>query len=197
MATKTHETQSTPYQDNATGRFIVNRFRFLLALILIAMGGVFLLAQAGILDLGDNWWVIFIAIPGFVALASALVSYRNARHMQSGVIIQVVFGLALLLLSAILIWDPTWSFTRGWNVNLQSPVLRDLFNHWPWLLVVLGVASLFVAFRQRAFAVGLVGGIICLVGVVFILNISWNVVWPLAIVAVGFWLLFFKTNKKD
>lgn len=192
MATRTHKTQPTPYQHHSTGRFIANRFRILLALILIAMGAVFLLAQAGILDLSGNWWVIFIAIPGLVALVSALVSYRNAGHMQFGVIIQVVFGLALLLLSAIFIWDPTWSFTQGWNVNIQSPFLHDLFNHWPWLLVVLGAASLFVAL-----AVGLVGGIICLVGAVFILNISWNVVWPLAIVAVGFWLLFFKTNTKD
>ena len=61
-------------ESHSTAGFFISRSRFTAALILIALGGVFFLQQAGILDHGTNWWVIFIAIPGLVILGSALVT---------------------------------------------------------------------------------------------------------------------------
>ena len=196
MATHVHEPQSKRGEGHPLDRFIISRSRLIFALILIALGGVFFLGQAGILDYGSSWWVIFIAIPGLVSLGSAAFTLLDAGKLTSSVVIQAVIGGVLLALSAILIWDPTWSFTRGWRLDRTFPFLRDLGALWPWILVVLGAGLVLAAFRQRSWAVGGLGGLLCLVGGVFLLNISWNIVWPLMLAALGVWLLCFKIGPQ-
>jgi hypothetical protein len=187
--------KETPSTKQTIDRLLTNRAQLILALMLIAFGGVFVLGEADMLDRRGSWWVIFIAIPGFVILGSGIADYLQTRQLSTGIGALVGFGLVLLLLSAILVWDPTWSFTRGWDDRF--PFLRDLGQLWHWLLVLLGVASIYIAYRQQTVTVGVLGGVLCVIGAVFILNISWSFVWPMAIVAVGIWLLFFRNDRSQ
>lgn len=159
------------------------------ALILIALGIVFFLGQAKILNYGSNWWVIFLAIPGLVLLWAAFTTYQHAGVFNRRVGAQVIPGAILILLSIIFIIDPTWSFTRG--LNFDIPFLRGINwdRIWPWALIVVGAALLYQAFRSRVVGTGVVGAALVVVGLVFVLNISWDVVWPLIIIALGVWLL--------
>ncbi|MBX3062064.1 MAG: hypothetical protein KF726_03755 [Anaerolineae bacterium] len=175
--------------DPSFDRFVVSRSRVTFALILIALGGVFLLQQAGVLANSSNWWVIFIAIPGIVTLGSAVITYLRVGKLNSSVVTQGVIGVLVLLLSAIFIWDPTWSFTRGWKLDETFPFLRNMGSIWQWLLVLVGLLLVYFGVARASSTTAVFGLILAAVGGVFILNISWDVVWPLVIVAFGVWLL--------
>jgi hypothetical protein len=176
-------------ESHPTGGFFISRSRFTAALILMALGGVFFLQQAGVLDHGSNWWVIFIAIPGLVILGSALVTASGSGRFSPGVMTEIVIGLLLLVLAAIFIWDPTWSFTRGWRLDRTFPLLIQLSPFWPWVLIIIGAGLIFLALRQRSWTPAVFGAALCIIGAVFLLNISWDIVWPLFLVGLGAWLL--------
>jgi hypothetical protein len=161
------------------------------AFILIALGVVFLLGQAKLLNYGSNWWVIFLVIPGLALLWSALTTYQHTHALRGKAGAQVIAGAVLVLLSVIFVVDPTWSFTRGWTLDTYFPFLRAINwgQLWPWFLIVPGLALLYSAVRNRVAASGIGGAALVVVGLIFLLNISWNAVWPLVIVAFGVWLL--------
>ncbi len=167
------------------------QFRTLGALILIALGSVFFLGQARILDYSSSWWVIFIAIPGLVLLAAASITLRRTGTFSGLALTQAVLGGICIVLSIIFIFDPIWSFTHGWTLDRYFPFLRTINwdSVWPWFLVVPGAAILYSAVQRRNVGTGVFGGALIVVGFVFILDISWDVVWPLAIVAAGVGLL--------
>lgn len=109
------------------------------AIILIAVGAVFLLMEAGVVNRGGNWWVIFLLIPGLALLWGAYTTYARAGALTNRTIMQVIAGGGLVLLTAIFVFDPTWSFTRGVNWDLI----------WPSALIVLGVGMLVAVFWRR------------------------------------------------
>jgi hypothetical protein len=54
---------------------------WLVGLILIVLGGIFLLRNTGIFDIPlKNWWALFILIPAIGALDTALRMYRSAGN---------------------------------------------------------------------------------------------------------------------
>ncbi|HVO41044.1 MAG TPA: hypothetical protein VMT34_00390 [Aggregatilineales bacterium] len=167
------------------------QLRITVALLLIATGIVFLLGEGKLLDYSSPWWVIYIAIPGLVLVGSAASNYYRLGTMTGVVGTQLVMGLIAILLSLIFVFDPTWSFTRGWG-NWHIPILDSIdWGHlWPWFLVVPGAGLVYTGLRQHALGTAVFGGILVVVGGVFIFNISWNAVWPLAIVALGVAVLF-------
>lgn len=174
-------------------RFITSsQLRAMIGLILVALGGVFLLGQTDRLDYGSNWWIIFIFIPGVVFLWAAFTTYQHVHHINSLNALQAFVGVVAIVLSLIFIVDPHWSFTRNWNLNRTFPFLKDIVwdRIWPWFLVLPGIGILYRGFRQHSVTTGFWGGALVVVGVVFLLNISWDLVWPLAIVAVGLLMLF-------
>lgn len=188
-----------PHQDKHSflDGFTLNRGRLTTALILIALGIVFLLGQSGQLDYGSPWWVIFIAIPGLVTLGGAVRDYLDIRKMTSAIIGELAFGAVALLLSAIFIWDPTWSFTRGWRLGENFPILRSMDTLWPWLIVAVGVVILVRAWLARSWNLAVGGVIVCVIGFTFILKVSWNSVWPLLIIAAGISLLFARRSDQS
>lgn len=167
------------------------------ALTLIAMGAVFLLIQSGRMDWGSPWWVIFLAIPGVMMLYSALTTYQHDNRVSSSVWTRFIGGLVLLVLTTLFIVDPTWSFTRNWQIDNVFPFLRDINWNlvWPWFLIVPGAGIVLVAVRERSIEKSIPGIAMIIVGAVFIFNISWDLVWPLAIVALGVSLLLRSGRK--
>lgn len=167
------------------------------ALLLVATGIVFFLAEGGILSYSSSWWVIYIGIPGLVLLWSAYATYRHVGAMNGMATIQLILGIIAILLSVIFIVDPHWSFTTTWFNWRNIPILGAInWNSiWPWILVLLGAALIYDGVRRHVAGTGVFGAILVVVGAVFILNISWNAVWPLAIVAAGIGLLF--SNRRQ
>jgi hypothetical protein len=96
----------------------------ILGLIMIAVGAVFLLQNAGLPVLVGNWWAMFILIPAIGAFAAAWTLYRQDGHFTPRVIGLVTGGLVPLTIALIFLF----------NFNFGSA--------WPVLLVVLGAGIL-------------------------------------------------------
>jgi hypothetical protein len=89
-------------------------------LVLIAVGGVFLLQNAGLPVLVGNWWALFILIPAMAAFAAAWSLYRQSGRLTPGVVGLITGGLVPLTVALIFLFN----FDFGYA--------------WPLLLVVLG-----------------------------------------------------------
>ena len=162
-----------------------DEFVALAGLILVALGVVFAFAQANVIDYGSPWWTLFIGIPGLVFIGAAVVTYRHQGHVTPMAITQAVIGLMGVALALIFIVDPTWSFTRNWTL-FQGTFWDTL---WRWALVAVGALVVAVGLMRQGLPTVILGGAIAAVGLVFVLNISWNVVWPFAIIAAGLYIL--------
>jgi LiaF transmembrane domain len=92
--------------------------------VLILLGVIFLLENAGLLTT-QNWWALFILIPAFGAFSEAWNHYQDAgNHLTSAVRGALFVGLILVLV--------TFAFLFG--------VSGALF--WPALLIVAGLGLL-------------------------------------------------------
>jgi cell wall-active antibiotic response 4TMS protein YvqF len=100
------------------------RSGWILGLILIALGGVFLLQNAGLPVLVGNWWALFILIPAIAAFAAAWSLYQQNGHVTPPIIGLITGGLVPLTVALIFLF----------NIDFGSA--------WPVLLVVLGAGML-------------------------------------------------------
>lgn len=84
--------------------------------VLILIGAVFLLRNVtGVWF--DDWWALFIAIPGVIALASAWRIYqRNGARFDGRVLGAALGGVFPLLVAAIFLLDLDWG--RVWPLFL-------------------------------------------------------------------------------
>jgi hypothetical protein len=202
MSTHQKFHDSTPVHKHNRDLVLFTQFQFraVIALILIALGVVFFLGQSKQLDYSSSWWVIFILIPGAVLLWAAFTTYRQSDRISIVTAVQAFLGVVAILLSAIFILDPHWSFTQNWHLERAFPFLQSINwdRVWPWFLVLPGADLIYTSFRQHLVARGFVGACLVVVGAVFIFNIAWDMVWPLFIIAVGLLLLLnilFPQNK--
>lgn len=65
------------------------------ALVLIALGLVFLAMQSGWIELTGNWWAIFIAVPACVVLYNAYEDYRRVGRFTYDVGNKLGAGITL------------------------------------------------------------------------------------------------------
>lgn len=154
------------------------------AILLIALGAVFLAQQAGILQASSNWWVIFLVIPGLGLLWDALVGYQKEHSVTQALAVEAILGLILVILTMIFIFDPTWSF---FGSSFRSGVWDRL---WRFVVLGLGLVLLVVGFVRRWIGMAVFGALVSIAGVVFIFDINWNYVWPLALIIPGLALLY-------
>src|SRR5689334_24705049 len=100
------------------------RSGWIFGLVLIALGGVFLLQNAGLPVLVSNWWALFILIPAIAAFAAAWRLYEQNGRVTPPVIGMVTGGLVPLTVALIFLFN------------------FDFGSAWPVLLVVLGAGML-------------------------------------------------------
>jgi hypothetical protein len=93
---------------------------WILGLVLISLGLVFLLQNAGLPVLVGNWWALFILIPALTAFAAAWTLYEQNGQVTPRVIGLVTVGLVPLTIALIFLFN------------------FDFGSAWPVLLVVLG-----------------------------------------------------------
>ena len=81
-------------------------------LILILLGGLFLLRNTGMFDIPlKNWWSLFILLPAIGSLDTARRMYRSAGNRltppASG---SLLVGLVLMLVTAVFLFELNWSY---------------------------------------------------------------------------------------
>ncbi len=100
--------------------------------ILILLGGIFLLENLGLPMIG-NWWALFVLLPAVATLGSAWNRYiDDGGVISSAVISPAVVGLGFLVLTAILF--------VGLDLNLI----------WPVGLILIGIGVLAGALLRPA-----------------------------------------------
>jgi hypothetical protein len=121
-------------------------FRIMFSLLFIGTGAVFLLDRFGYGVMRGEWWVMYLVIVGVSLLLGAIVGYTHLGHLTSVTTGFIVFAALLFVLSAIFIWDPTWSFTRGWRIEFLRGI--DWDKIWPLAIILVGVALLVPRWRR-------------------------------------------------
>ena len=104
---------------------------WIIGLVLILVGGVLLLQQAGFAMLVGNWWAVFILIPALAAFSAAWRVYQQDGQFTPRVVGLVTGGLVPLTIALVFLLD----------VNFGSA--------WPLLLVVVGAGMLLRATAAR------------------------------------------------
>lgn len=161
-------------------------------LMVIGTGLFFTLANAGFASWSSPWWVMYPAIFSLTLLVSGLAALGRGNAQGGTAATNLLLGVVVGAVSVILVVDPTWSFTHGWPFGNRFPFLRWLGWHpvWQWGLVVLGAIMAGTALLRGVPGTALFGLLVMMVGGTFLLNLSWDMVWPLMIVVVGVGLLF-------
>jgi cell wall-active antibiotic response 4TMS protein YvqF len=105
---------------------------WIVGLVLIALGGVFLLQNAGLAVLPGNWWALFILIPAFAAFASAWTFYQQDRQFTPRVVGLITGGLVPLTIALMFLFN------------------FDFGGGWPFLLIVIGAGMLLRSFAPSS-----------------------------------------------
>jgi hypothetical protein len=91
-------------------------------LVLIILGVIFFLEQAGLLFL-RNWWALFILIPAAVAFGNAWTRYHAAGdRFTAPVRGSLIGGFLLLIVTGVFLLDLAWDMI------------------WPAFLIIAGIA---------------------------------------------------------
>ena len=85
---------------------------WVIGLILIVLGGLFLLRNTGAFEIPlNNWWTVFILVPAIGAFDTALRTYRNAgNQLTAAVGSSLLLGLVLTGVTAAFIFGFNWSY---------------------------------------------------------------------------------------
>lgn len=98
---------------------------WVVGLILIALGAVFMMQNAGIFPHFNNWWALFLLIPAIGTFAAAWSAYqRDGRQWTAAAITPLIGSLLFLCLTGMLLFE----------------ISLGIF--WPLLLIVGGLLVL-------------------------------------------------------
>jgi peptidoglycan/LPS O-acetylase OafA/YrhL len=109
------------------------RGTWIAGLILIVLGIAFLMQNMGTFSFPlRNWWALFILIPAFGALDTALRTYREAgNQLTAAARGSLLVGLVLTLVTASFLFELNWSYFG------------------PALIILTGIGILFTAVTQK------------------------------------------------
>ncbi len=85
---------------------------WIMGLILIILGGLFLLRTTGNFNIPlTNWWALFILIPAVGALSSAWRMYKDAGDRFTGPARgSLLVGLVLTFVTFVFLFDLSWTY---------------------------------------------------------------------------------------
>lgn len=100
---------------------------WVVGLVLIVMGGLFLYSNITDADLG-NWWAMFILIPAVINFGHAWQSYQENGRLSRGARSSVIWGFFFVLLACAFYFN--WSWDYIWPLFLIIGGLAILLNGW-------------------------------------------------------------------
>jgi len=121
MQSTDSERHAVPHHASAWGSGVV----------LIAVGVVLLLINAGLLPTIGNWWALFILIPALVLLVNAWARYRAEGAFTRSVAAMFTGALFPVLVASIFLFNLDWG------------------KLWPAFIIVAGLSTL-LSSRARA-----------------------------------------------
>lgn len=85
---------------------------WIFGILLIILGGIFLLQNTGIYNLPlKNWWALFILLPALGTLESAWRAYSGAgNQLTPAAIGSLMVGMMFLLITLAFLFDISWIF---------------------------------------------------------------------------------------
>jgi hypothetical protein len=113
MTTETRNTQTTDnYPDRAQRRAERRAAReggaWIGGVILIGLGVIFLLQNAGLLAL-ENWWALFILIPALGSFGAAFTEYRVSGRFNAKTRGSIVAGVVFTAVAAVFLFNLNFS----------------------------------------------------------------------------------------
>jgi hypothetical protein len=99
-------------------------------LIMIILGGIFLLRNTGTFDIPlRNWWALFILIPAIGSLDTARRHYRSAgNQLTAPARGSLLVGLVLTFVTATFLFELNWSYFGPVLIILAG--IGILFTYW-------------------------------------------------------------------
>ena len=80
-------------------------------LILIVLGGMFLMRNMGSFDIPlKNWWALFILIPAVGAFETALRMYRKDGQLHAAARSSLLVGTVLTFITIMFLFSISWTF---------------------------------------------------------------------------------------
>jgi hypothetical protein len=84
---------------------------WIIGIILILLGGLFLMRTMGMDIQLTNWWALFILIPAFGALSAAWRMYREADHrLTVAARSSLLVGLVLSFITFMFLFEISWTY---------------------------------------------------------------------------------------
>ncbi len=97
-------------------------------LVLVAIGGIFLLQNLGVTQ-HFNWWAVFILVPALSALSGAWFAFERSRRFDAAVRSAIGGGLTILTVALMFMFNLDWSV--WWPVMLIVPGFTIFINGFP------------------------------------------------------------------
>lgn len=97
---------------------------WIVGLVLIVLGGAFMLERAGYVSLTGNWWALFIYLAAAGSVLNVWRAYRAAGRFGPAATTSLVWGLVLTVVATILFFNLSW----------------DVW--WPGILIAVGIGIL-------------------------------------------------------
>lgn len=120
MTTNEHNTTDYPSRRRRNGLFW--------GLVLIILGGIFLLQQFTSFQF-RNWWAIFILLPAFGSLSTAWWAFQRDGRINETVRGSLGGALIVLTIALIFLFGLDWS--KWWPLMVLIPGVVVLFNGFP------------------------------------------------------------------
>ena len=85
---------------------------WVVGLILIVLGGMFLMRSTGILDISlENWWALFILIPAIGAISASWRMFCEAGScLTNAARSSLLVGLVLTFITFMLLFEISWTY---------------------------------------------------------------------------------------
>ena len=100
-------------------------FAWISGAVLILLGGLFLLHNAGVIATLGHWWALFLLIPVAITAGAAWTQYRaGSRRLTPAASGSLIASLVLATVAAIFLLNLSWGTV------------------WPVFLIIAGIATL-------------------------------------------------------
>lgn len=107
-----HEARRQRRAERREARGILGGSTWAAGIILIVLGGMFLMQNLGTFYFSfTNWWALFILIPALGSLERAYRAYKNTGNQFTAFVRNSAFvGVILLIVTGLFLFNISWAF---------------------------------------------------------------------------------------